>query len=91
MSRLAIWNFGMRKLLWLQCAVAFGVLLFAPETACVASHLVSSRDVVLGKYYISIPLRWGQATTPIFGHLQLRESRGSDLGNIGTAMYLSPR
>jgi len=46
----------MRKLLWLPCAVVFLVSLFAPEIACVSTHLLSSRDVILGKYQIRTPL-----------------------------------
>jgi hypothetical protein len=46
----------MRKLLWLPCAVVLLLSLFAPETACIAGHLSSSRDVVLGKYHIRTPL-----------------------------------
>ncbi len=46
----------MRKLLWLPCPVVFFVSLFAPEIACLSTHLLSSRDVVLGKYHIRTPL-----------------------------------
>src|ERR1700730_8523211 len=49
-------SFGMRKLLWLPCPVVFLLSLFAPEIACIANHLWSSRDVVLGKYHIRTPL-----------------------------------
>jgi hypothetical protein len=43
-------SFGMRKLLWLPCAVALVVSFFAPEIACIATHLVSSRGVVLEEF-----------------------------------------
>ncbi len=46
----------MRKLLWLPCPAVFLVSLFAPEIACLSTHLLSSRDVVLGKYHIRTPL-----------------------------------
>ena len=46
----------MRKLLWLPCAVVFVLSFFATEIACIATHLVSSRDVVLNKYHIRAPL-----------------------------------
>jgi hypothetical protein len=46
----------MRKLLWLPCVVVFSVSLFAPEIACISTHLFSSRDIVLSKYHIRTPL-----------------------------------
>jgi hypothetical protein len=46
----------MRKTLWLPCVVVFVLSLFAPEIACITTHLSTSRDVVLGKYYIKAPL-----------------------------------
>jgi hypothetical protein len=49
-------SFGMKKLLWLPCPVVLLLSLFAPEIACIATHLSSSRDVALGKYHIRTPL-----------------------------------
>ena len=46
----------MRKLLWLPCAAALVVFFFASEIACIVTHLVISRDVVLGKYRVRTPL-----------------------------------
>src|SRR5262245_47922422 len=46
----------MRKPLWLPCVVVFVLSLFAPEIACIGTHLSTSRDVVLGKYHIRTPL-----------------------------------
>ena len=46
----------MKNLLWLPCVVASFGCLFAPETACIMSHLVRGRDVVLGKYRVRAPL-----------------------------------
>lgn len=46
----------MRNLLWLPCVIASFVFFFAPETACIVTHLVHSRDVVLGRYHIRTPL-----------------------------------
>jgi hypothetical protein len=49
-------SLSMRKLLWLPCVVVFLVSLFAPEIACISTHLLKSREVVLGKYHIRTPL-----------------------------------
>jgi hypothetical protein len=46
----------MRKLLWLPCAVVLVLSFFAPEIACISTHLVNHRDVVLGKYHIRTPV-----------------------------------
>jgi hypothetical protein len=46
----------MGKLLWLPCSFALVFSLFAPEIACIATHLSTSRNVALGKYRIRTPL-----------------------------------
>ena len=46
----------MKNLLWLPCVIASFGCLFAPETACIMSHLVRGREVVLGKYRVRAPL-----------------------------------
>lgn len=47
-----------RGLLWVPCVLVSIVSMFVPETVGIASHLISNRTAVLGKYRIRTPITW---------------------------------
>lgn len=49
---------ALRQLLWIPCILVCISALFAPETAGVASRLLSDRTVYWGQHRIRIPLNW---------------------------------
>ena len=52
------WRRIRRQLLWAPCVLAAVTSMFVPEAVGIASHMFSSRAVVVNKYRLKTPLTW---------------------------------
>lgn len=82
---------ALRQLLWIPCILVCISALFAPETAGVASRLLSDRTVYWGQHRIRIPLNWviDHNEDADFSAMTAPGSVGSDSKDIGVAKFRS--